>query len=137
MELGLHSQTAVMAEFYHYIPILRAFEFGFPIPSSTFSIYLNYITMKKPQQSASAQTSHYIGRECQETQYIKGFFQRMLNSFHSGFKKHPHSEPAKNERCSLTITDTSDKKYPQHLQKPLSDGHFHGSFTVFTVKQMQ
>lgn len=47
MELGRHSQTAVMAEFYHYIPILRAFEFGFPIPSSTFSVYLNYITMKK------------------------------------------------------------------------------------------
>lgn len=36
-----------MAQFCHYIPILRALEFGFPIPSSQFSIYLNYITMKK------------------------------------------------------------------------------------------
>lgn len=47
MELECHSQTAVMAQFCHYTPILRAFEFGFPIPSSKFSIYLNYIKMEK------------------------------------------------------------------------------------------
>lgn len=139
MNLKCHSQTALMVQFYHYIPILRAFEFEFPIPSSKFSIYLNYITMKKKTPIIYINSNILLHRERmpRNTEY-KGFFSKgMSTSFHSVFKKHPHLEPAKNERCSWTITDSSDKKYPQHLQKPLSDGHFCGSFTAFTVKQMQ
>lgn len=38
--------------------------------------------------------------------------------FHLVFKKGSHLESAKNKRCSLTITGTSDKKDLHHLQNP-------------------
>lgn len=124
MELQCHSQIAAMAQFYHYIPILRAFGFEFPIPSSKFSIYLNYMTIKK---IICINSNILLHRERMPGNTLyKGFFPRMSISFHSVFRNYPHLEPAKNERCSWTTADTSDKKYPQHLQKALSDGHFCG-----------
>lgn len=61
-----------------------------------------------------------IEKGWQEMQYIRVwvFFLRMFISFLLVFKKGPNLESAKNKRCSLTITGTSDKKDLHHLQNP-------------------
>lgn len=104
MELECHSQTTAMAQFYHYIPILRASELGFPVPSSKFSVYLNYITMKKtPTICINSNILLHRERMPGNTAHKGVFFQGKSISSHSVFKKYPHLEPAENERCSLTM----------------------------------